>query len=454
MNQYQDYQLKDYTKALIEKNKFINPTPIQREVIPAACKGRDIIGISDTGTGKTHAFLIPVLEMVDTSVEEIQAVISAPTRELALQLYNRASEMAEFCEGLNIKLIVGGKEKSRMVEQLKVQPQIVIGTPGRIRDLFINEGVLRVDTAKMFVVDEADMTLEFGFLEEVDAICGKMSDQLQMLSFSATMPKELQSFLKKYMKNPKVITIENSEKFAPNIEHVLVPCRHRDYDEMLLEILTGFDPYVCLIFANTRDEAGKAAQLLRDNGYGVIEMHGSLTPRERTKAMKELNNSKKRYVVATDIAARGIDIDGVTHIVSLGFPKELEFYIHRSGRTGRAGKSGICYALYKQSDIQAINALVKREIEFKHRSFKNGVWAELKSMHEKKTRKIDPLKQEISKQVKNKNKKVKPGYKKRQKDEIERLRRKAKREMIRTDIKRQQADRAKEKQIKKRGDES
>ncbi|MEG1638324.1 MAG: DEAD/DEAH box helicase [Erysipelotrichaceae bacterium] len=160
MNQYQDYQLKDYTKALIEKNRFKTPTPIQREVIPSACKGRDIIGISDTGTGKTHAFLIPILEMIDVSKDEIQAVITAPTRELALQLFQRAQEMCEFLEGLNIKLIVGGKEKTRMIEQLKVQPQIVIGTPGRIRDLFLNEGALRVDSASMFVVDEADMTLD------------------------------------------------------------------------------------------------------------------------------------------------------------------------------------------------------------------------------------------------------------------------------------------------------
>ncbi|MEG0290212.1 MAG: DEAD/DEAH box helicase [Erysipelotrichaceae bacterium] len=453
MNQYQDYQLKDYTKALIEKNKFKTPTPIQREVIPAACKGRDIIGISDTGTGKTHAFLIPVLEMIDASIPEIQAVITAPTRELALQLFLRAQEMCEFVEGLNIKLIVGGKEKTRMMEQLKTQPQIVIGTPGRIRDLFLNEGVLRVDSAKMFVVDEADMTLEFGFLEDVDAICGRMDHHLQMMSFSATMPLELQHFLKKYMQEPKVIEIHQAESFAPNIAHVLVPCRHKSYDEALLDILKGFDPYVCLIFANTRDQAKRTAQMMRDHDIPVIELHGSLTPRERTKAMKELNTSEKRYVVATDIAARGIDIDGVSHIVSLGFPKEIEFYIHRSGRTGRAGHSGICYALYQQQDMGAIRTLEKQGISFAHKTFKNNQWNELKPLHEKKIIKNDPLTNEIARLVTHKKQKVKPGYKKKQSIEIEKMRRHAKRNMIQEDIKRQKKERARKYQIEKNGED-
>ena len=335
MRKYSDYQFKDTTKAFIALENFIEPTPIQADVIPLARKGRNIIGISDTGTGKTHAFLIPIMERIDTSKACVQAVITAPTRELAVQIYQRSAKMSEADPSLQVRLITGGMEKTRMNESLKKQPHIVIGTPGRIKDLFLNEQTLRVETASMLVVDEADMTLEFGFLEDVDAIAGKMRNDLQMMVFSATIPQALRPFLKKYLDNPVTVHIEDHAIHRPKIEHVLIPCQEKSYEEKLMELLPMFTPYVCLIFANTRSLASEVASLLRDQNYGVIELHGDLSPRERTKAMKELIHIEKSFVVATDIAARGIDIDGVSHVVSLGFPKELDYYIHRSGRTGR-----------------------------------------------------------------------------------------------------------------------
>lgn len=454
MSSYQDYQLKDYTRAFIKHNNFQAPTPIQKAVIPPACKGRDIIGISKTGTGKTHAFLIPLLERINIESSQVQAVITAPTRELAIQLYQRCQIMNEVCPSLRIKLIIGGLEKSRMIESLKEQPHIVIGTPGRIKDLFLNDLALRVDSAKIMVVDEADMTLEFGFLKDVDAIAGRMRKDLQMMSFSATIPQELQLFLKKYMKHPEIIRIQDTDSFEPQIEHILVPCRHKSYEEALLDILPGFQPYICLIFANTRQEAAKTAQTLRDHNYGVIELHGDLTPRERNKAMKELADSRKSFVVATDIAARGIDIEGISHVVSLGFPNELDFYIHRSGRTGRAGHDGICYALYQKQDEAAIRNLKQRGIHFAHRSYKNQRWNDLKPLFESgRVRKADPLQAEIAKQVKHRKTKVKPGYKVKQKQEIEKMRRRAKRQLIQNDIRRQKKERAKQyQQAKQEGE--
>lgn len=455
MSSYQDYQLKDYTRSFINHNNFSEPTPIQKAVIPSACKGRDIIGISETGTGKTHAFLIPLLERINIESNQVQAVITAPTRELAIQLYQRCQVMNEACPSLRIKLIIGGLEKSRMIESLKEQPHIVIGTPGRIKDLFLNDLALRVDSAKIMVVDEADMTLEFGFLKDVDAIAGRMRKDLQMMSFSATIPQELQLFLKKYMKNPEIIRIQDTNSFEPQIEHILVPCRHKSYEETLLDILPGFQPYICLIFANTRQEAAKTAQTLRDHDYGVIELHGDLTPRERNKAMKELADSRKSFVVATDIAARGIDIEGVSHVVSLGFPSELDFYIHRSGRTGRAGHDGICYALYQKQDEASIRNLKQRGIHFEHRTYKNQQWNDLKPLFESgRLRKVDPLQAEIAKKVKHRKTKVKPGYKVKQKQEIEKMRRRAKRQLIQDDIRRQKKERAKQyQQAKQEGED-
>lgn len=450
MNKYSDYNFKEQTKQFIELNKFVTPTQIQRDVIPHAMKGKDIIGISATGTGKTHSFLIPILERINVEEDKVQAVISAPTRELALQLYTRALDMSKACKQLRIKLITGGVDKQRMSEQLKVQPHIIIGTPGRMKDMFLSEGTLRLDTASILVVDEADMTLEFGFLEDIDAMCSRMRSDLQMMSFSATIPEGLKPFLKKYMSNPITVTVEEDKMFKPQIEHILVPCKHLSYEEELLEVLKGFTPYVCLIFANTRAECTTAANLLRENGYGVLELHGDLTSRARKSAMKSLTNLKESYVVASDVAARGIDIEGVSHVISLGFPQELDFYIHRSGRTGRAGNKGICYALYKKEDENVIRQLQVKGIGFKHRDIKNGEWRELTPIFERKRKKDDPLEKEISKMVNSKKKKVKPGYKKKRKEEVDKLKRKAKRQLIQTEIKAQAKERAKERQRKKK----
>lgn len=453
MSKYSDYMFRETTKRFIDLEGFKEPTPIQQALIPVACKGKDVIGISDTGTGKTHAFLIPIMERVDTKMAAVQAVITAPTRELALQIYNRSLKMAEADPSLTIRLISGGMEKTKMMDSLKVQPHIVIGTPGRIRDMFIKEQVLRADTASIMVVDEADMTLEFGFLEDVDAIAGKMNKNLQMMSFSATIPHELRLFLKKYMDRPQTIQIEEQSSFHPKIQHILVPAHPVGYEDKLMEILPSFTPYVCLIFANTRTLAASVATRMRDEQYGVIELHGDLTPRERTKAMKELANIEKSYVVATDIAARGIDIEGISHVISLGFPNELDYYIHRSGRTGRAGHDGICYALYEKSDDAMIRQLEVKGIHFDHRNFKNGDWIELEPIHKKKVRKDDPLEKEIAKIVSKKKKTVKPGYKKKRKREVEGLKRKARRSMIQEDISRQKKERAKQKMAEKRSAE-
>lgn len=450
MNKYSDYQLKEKTRQFIEYNQFITPTPIQKAVIPLILKNKNVIGIAETGTGKTHAFLIPIMEKIDTNKNEVQVVISAPTRELALQIYTRAKEMNEVDSNIDIRLITGGIEKTKMSEQLKKQPHIVVATPGRLKDLFINEKILRLDTVSLFVVDEADMTLEFGFLEDIDAVAGKMRKDLQMLSFSATIPQQLQLFLKKYMTNATTVHINQKQITNAKIEHILVPCKHLSYEEKLLDILNGITPYVCLIFANTRKQASNVAQLLRDHQYKVIELHGDLQPRERKIAMKNIMNLQDSYIVATDIAARGIDIDGVSHVISLGFPSEVNFYIHRSGRTARSKRDGICFALYNESDTQVIKELQVKGIGFLHQDFKNGNWISLNKFGYKRVRKDDPLEKEIAKIVQRKKTKVKPGYKVKRNEEIAKLKRKAKRAMIQESIKQLQKDKAKKKQ-KERG---
>ncbi len=446
MNLYRDYQFSEKTKNFIELNGFETPTKIQKAVIPMATKGKDIIAVSDTGTGKTHAFLIPILEAVNSDKPTVQAVITAPTRELAQQIFNRAKLMMKVDPELRIKLVTGGSDRKHMADSMSIQPHIVIGTPGRIKDLFLTDGVLRIDTTKILVVDEADMTLEFGFLEDIDAMATRMSKSLQMMAFSATIPQALKPFLKKYMTNPQLVEIKDDEAMAPQIEHILIPCKHRSYIETCIDILPGFIPYVCLIFANTRTDAADCATQLRKNGYDVVELHGGLEARQRRQAMKQLSNLKQSFVVASDIAARGIDIEGITHVISLGFPSEPDFYIHRSGRTGRAGREGVCFAIYKESDMKSVNYFKERGIVFTHKTFKNGVWSEMKDLGQKYIQKNDLSEKQLSHKLTRKKEKVKPGYKKKKAEEVKRIKQKEKRDLIRKNIKEVRKERYKTEQ--------
>ncbi|MBO7703520.1 MAG: DEAD/DEAH box helicase, partial [Solobacterium sp.] len=449
MKQFEDFNLHKKTMKFIALNHFKNPIPIQEEVIPALIRGKDVIGLSKTGTGKTHAYLIPLMEVCDSSSPDVQAVITAPTRELAVQIHEKAKRMNEADERLRVRLYVGGKDREKDLRQLKAsQPHIVIGTPGRIKDLFLDEAALRLDKAKILIVDEADMTLEYGFLNEIDAFAGRMKEDLQMAAFSATMPEQLKPFLKKYMHSPETIRIEEETRFNPDITHVLVPCYHHTYTEVIRSILPGFQPYVCLIFANTRETAHEIAEDLRSMKLPVTELHGDLESRKRKQAMKELALGINSYVVATDLAARGIDLDTITHVISCGFPDDLEFYIHRAGRTARAGSTGICYALYKEGDDAAIRSLMKQGIKFEHRRYRKDGWQDLHPYGRKRLKKDDEIEKQISMIMTKKNTKVKPGYKKKRAAEIDRIHRKKKREFIRSKIKEEKLARYKERSRK------
>ncbi len=446
-----NYEFREDIQQLMKYRRFEKLTPIQEKAIDAILKGRDVVGISATGTGKSHAFILPVLQMIDTSSNTIQAVIIAPTRELALQIYKMISEINMFNEDIRIKLIASGKDKERMMESLTVQPHIVVGTVGRLKDLFVDENVLRLDQTKICVIDEADMTLEDSFLEQVDQICGKLHRHLQMAVFSATVPAQLQSFLKKYMHNPVMIdTTKEKSELNPQIEHVLVNCRYSSYTEKLLRILPGIQPYVCLIFARTKQEVIDTSNALKENGYEVVEIHGDLSNRERKQALKQISTAQASYIVCSDIMARGLDIDSVSHVISLGLPSSLDYYTHRAGRTGRSGRTGTSYILFNQSDINGIKEL-RKKFNFKYKDYRNGGWVDVRPFDYKPRHKPNETDAEIAKVVNRPVKKVKPGYKKKRKQEIENIERRQRRQMIRQSIKQQQKERAKKAQREKNG---
>ncbi|WP_044894772.1 DEAD/DEAH box helicase [Bacillus alveayuensis] len=419
---FERFNFKPFIIEAIKHLQFYQPTEIQERLIPSIIRGESAIGQSQTGTGKTHAYLLPIIERIDPQLHEVQAVITAPTRELATQIYHEILKIIKFCpdEGkITARCFVGGTDKLRTIEKLKVQPHIVVGTPGRINDL-AKEQALDVHTAKTLVVDEADLMLDMGFIYDVDQIAARMPKDLQMLVFSATIPEKLKPFLRKYMENPKYIHVAPKQVAAAKIEHVLVPLRHRDKVKLLHDMLLLYNPYLAIVFTNTKKMADEVATALSEKGLKVGILHGDLTPRERKRMMKQIRDLEFQYIVATDLAARGIDIEGVSHVINYELPRDLEFYVHRVGRTARAGYSGIATTIYETSDQDALAKLEKMGIEFVHRDIVRDEWVDLPDWNKRsKRKKQDKEIEEIVKKAVKKPKKVKPGYKKKLKDEIE-----------------------------------
>ncbi len=454
MKLFDSYQFKDFVKETIAELKFNEPTKIQKAVMPLVYKNVDVIGISQTGTGKTHAFLIPIMDMIDVERDQVQAVITAPTRELATQIYEHAKLFMKHNSELRVSLIIGGSDKQKTIGKLNTQPHIVIGTPGRIKDLSLDEQALHITTADIFVVDEADMTLEFGYIEDIDAVLSKMKDNLQMMVFSATIPQMLRPFLQKYMSQPKIIEVDEELTSSRNVSHYLVPTKHRERYDVLKDIMSIIDPYICIIFCNKRTEAAALTHKLREDGVKVGEIHGDLEPRERRQMMRRIKNMDYQYIVATDIAARGIDIDGASHIINMEFPTELDFYIHRSGRCGRGKYTGECYSMYDTTNQQIVQTLEKKGITFEMKELKGSQFVDSKDREKRKSRvkHQTELEKKITSIVK-KPTKVKPGYKKKRQRQIDEMVRKEKRQIIKQDIRRQKKERAKAAQRAKRESE-
>ncbi|MGE7764495.1 DEAD/DEAH box helicase [Peribacillus sp. NPDC096540] len=429
-NQFERFNLKSYILDAVRTLGFDKPTEIQERVLPSLLKGSSLIGQSQTGTGKTHSYLLPIMNRLDAGKNEVQAIISAPTRELANQIYKEALKIADHFpedEQIQVRCFIGGTDKQRMIDKLKTQPQLVIGTPGRIKDL-VEAQALQVYTAKMLVVDEADLMLDMGFLEDVDLFASRMAEKIQMLVFSATIPEKLKPFLNKYMENPKYVQVNPKQATAAKIEHVLVPLRHRNREQLLHDIIVRYNPYLAIVFTNTKKMADHVANSLIEKGLNVGRIHGDLTPRERKKMMKQIKDLEYQFIVATDLASRGIDIEGVSHIINYELPSDLDFYIHRTGRTARAGYSGIAATIYDTSDEDSLNRLEKMGIEFRDADIQNGDWVDIEERNKRKNRKKQKSDIDVkaSRHVK-KPTKVKPGYKKKIQRDVENFKKRERR---------------------------
>ena len=348
---FTEFNFKPYIQEALKEINFREATEVQEKLIPIVLAGNDLVGESKTGSGKTHTFLLPIFQTLNEDSQQVEAVITAPSRELATQIYQAARQIASHSEKeIRIVNYVGGTDKSRQIEKLQVkQPHIVIGTPGRIYDL-VASGDLAIHKAHTFVVDEADMTLDMGFLSTVDKIASRLPQQLQFLVFSATIPQKLQPFLKKYLSNPVMEQIKTKTVISDTIDNWLVSTKGRDKNEQIYQLTKTLQPYLAMIFVNTKTRADDLHDYLVAQGLKVAKIHGDIPPRERKRIMNQVKNLDFEYIVATDLAARGIDIEGVSHVINDAIPQDLSFFVHRVGRTGRNGLPGVAITLYQPSD--------------------------------------------------------------------------------------------------------
>ena len=425
-----EFEFKDYIQKALQDLKFVEATEVQEKLIPVVLSGRDLVGESKTGSGKTHTFLLPIFQKLNEETDYVQVVITAPSRELATQIYQATRQIASFSDTeIRVANYVGGTDKARQIDKLETsQPHIVIGTPGRIYDL-VKSGDLAIHKAKTFVVDEADMTLDMGFLETVDKIAGSLPKDLQFMVFSATIPQKLQPFLKKYLSNPVMEQIRTKTVISDTIENWLVSTKGRDKNAQIYEISQILQPYLAMIFVNTKARADELHGYLVAQGLKVAKIHGDIAPRERKRIMNQVKNLDFEYIVATDLAARGIDIEGVSHVINDAIPQDLSFFVHRVGRTGRNGLPGTAITLYQPSDDSDIRELEKLGIKFIPKIMKDGEFQDTydrdrRANREKSYEKLDT---EMIGLVKKKKKKIKPGYKKKIQWAVNEKRRKTKR---------------------------
>ncbi|MGL5081016.1 MAG: DEAD/DEAH box helicase [Microcoleaceae cyanobacterium] len=349
----------------LEAIGFAEPTPIQAQAIPQMLSGRDIIGQAQTGTGKTAAFSLPILEQIDAEAHGVQALILTPTRELALQVKDAVRKMA-YERSLFILTVYGGQSIDRQIQQLKRGVQIIVGTPGRVLDL-LNRGDLKLDKLKWLVLDEADEMLSMGFIQDVEKILEASSDDRQTAFFSATMDASIWKLVRKFLKSPITVKVEQLKSTPKRIEQsvYMVP-RGWTKARALQPILELEDPESAIIFVRTKQVAAELTNQLQAVGHSVDEYHGNLNQAQRERLLMRFRRRQVRWVVATDIAARGLDVDHLTHVINYDLPDNAESYVHRIGRTGRAGREGKAITLLQPMDrrkLQVIERHLKQQLE-------------------------------------------------------------------------------------------
>ncbi|CAH8247030.1 DEAD/DEAH box helicase [Paenibacillus melissococcoides] len=332
---------------------FEEATPIQEKAIPVAMTGRDLIGQAQTGTGKTAAFGIPLISKIDPSEERVVALVMTPTRELAIQVAEEIGKLTRF-KGVRSLPIYGGQDIGRQIRALKKHPQIIIGTPGRLLD-HINRKTIRLDDVQTVVLDEADEMLDMGFMEDITSILSLVPEERQTMLFSATMPPNIQKLANQFLRDPEHVSVMPKQVSAPLIEQAYIEVPERAKFDALSRLLDMESPELAIVFGRTKRRVDELSEALQKRGYSADGLHGDLSQNQRDNVMRKFRDGSIDVLVATDVAARGLDVSGVTHVINFDLPQDPESYVHRIGRTGRAGKEGSAWSFVTPREIDHLN---------------------------------------------------------------------------------------------------
>lgn len=343
MNSFQTLGIKPEIINVLQRAGIKSPTPIQEQAIPSIFKGFDVIAKAQTGTGKTLAFLLPILQRIHNDIHQEQVLIIAPTRELVKQLAEEAKNIAKVLN-VDVLPLIGGRTIEAQLQRLGRRPQVIVGTPGRLLD-HVNRQSLRLHTVRQVVLDEADQMLHMGFLKEVETLINHTAANRQLLLFSATIPDKIRSLAKAYMSKPMSVNVEGENVTLDAIEQKVYVMDQKAKIPRLIEMIRSDNPYLAIVFCNKKEGAMSLAYDLAAAGFEIGELHGNLTQGRRTQILRDFANARTQILVATDIAARGIDIEGVSHVYNFDVPHDVDYYIHRIGRTGRAGTTGVAITL-------------------------------------------------------------------------------------------------------------
>ena len=371
---FSHFKLDDKIMKSIKELGFKKPTPIQSKVIPhLLLSNQDLIATAQTGTGKTAAFGLPLLQLTDTNSNKIQTLILCPTRELCLQIGKDLSTYSKYLKNINILSVYGGAKIDKQIRSLKKGPQIIVGTPGRTKDL-IKRKKLFLGNIKRLVLDESDEMLSMGFKDDLEFIIKSASKEKQILLFSATMNSKVNAVTKKYMKNSLKISVASVNRAAENVDHLFYMVQARDRYEVVKRIADMNPNIYGIVFCRTRRETKEVANKLMNDHYNADTIHGDLTQNERDDVMRRFRKRQLQILVATDVAARGLDVEDLTHVINYNLPDDDEIYVHRSGRTGRAGRNGISIAIIHGREHRRIKEIERKSgISFKKQNVPNGL---------------------------------------------------------------------------------
>ena len=360
MATFEELGVNPQLRRAIEEMGFENPMPVQEKVIPHLLNEEgDVIALAQTGTGKTAAFGLPVLQRIDSRLEEPQALIIAPTRELCLQIGSDLADYSKYLSHINVLPVYGGSSLESQIRALRKGVQVIVATPGRLIDL-INRGVVKLGNVHTVILDEADEMLNMGFVDDINSILSHVPEQRKMLLFSATMPPEIAKIASKYMHDPQEFVVGTKNTGAENVRHLYYMVHARDKYLALKRVADDNPNIYGIIFCRTRKETQEIADRLIQDGYNADSLHGELSQGQRDTVMKKFRDHVLSLLVATDVAARGLDVSDLSHVINYGLPDDIATYTHRSGRTGRAGKTGVSVAIIHSREKSKLRDIEKR----------------------------------------------------------------------------------------------